>query len=343
MDGLRRRRTRQSALTFAEGLMAFVEARADAVTTKALGPTGLRLQFQSSSPACAFAADAFLRSDAETSVGLALAQAAFADIDVPLEWSRPWLPSNVPVPAELTHPYRIYLDHFLGFIHVFDSRTRRASILLRPSAELDGRTLVAPFRTSMNWLARSAGAAVIHAAAVSVNGHGVVIAGRSGSGKSTAAVGLAQAGHGILGDDSVVLSPQGVHALYRRAKLVQGGSRAAWWPGDAEVPVPQAPTAKRIIALDRARVDFRRESSVDLVLLPQIARRLAMNAVPRREAIDVIMRDAEREVKDRSPRDHQVVATALQSARTARVNIPSALESVQENYEQAIEGVLAHG
>jgi hypothetical protein len=341
MDGLQRQRTRRAAGEFASRLQDFVAGRVDTTESAALGAESMAVSFPSSSQACRYAAGAFLPSSGPARASLALAQAPFAELDLPLEWCRPWIPLNIPVPAELTHPYRIFLDAYLGFIHVHDSRTNSASILMRTDAEIDGRTLVAPFRTTLNWLARSTGATVIHAAAVSVAGAGVLIAGPSGSGKSTAALALACSGNGILGDDSIVLSESGAHALYRRAKIADDGGQGTW-PIEARDPAPGAPAAKTIVALDRAGVDLRPHSSVDVVLLPQMARRLAARRAPLAEVVDVVVRDAQREVKDESPRDRRVVALALRHAAAARVNVPEDLTTAHEAYAEAIACVRAH-
>lgn len=337
MDGLQRHRTRRAALDFAAGLQSFVADQADTTRLIALGAEAMALSFPSSSEACTYAAEALIPTVGQPRASLALAQAPFAELDLPLEWCRPWIPLNTPVPAELTHPYRIFLDAYLGFIHVQDTRTNSASILMRTDDEIDWRTLVAPFRTTLNWLARGTDSTVVHAAAVTVDGAGVLIAGPSGSGKSTAALTLARARYGILGDDSIVLSESGAYALYRRAKVAGGGTAAADWPMEVLDPVPGTPEAKTIVALDRAGVDLRHHADVHLVLLPQIARRLAVRLAPITEVIDVIVRDAQREVKDRSPRDHRVVARALRHARAARVNIPHSVAAAHESYAAAIE------
>ena len=343
MDGLQLQRDREAALRFAEGLTDLVASRVDASVFRALGPTVMEVRYESGSEACQFAAGAFIPADGEPASHLQLAQFPFGELTLPLEWCRPWIPTNSLVPARMTHPFRIFLDTYLGFIHVHDSRTRTTSVLMRSDPELDGRTLVAPFRTSLNWLAQSTGAAIVHAAAVTVNGFGVLIAGPSGSGKSTASLALAYAGHGILGDDSVVVTATGAYALYRRAKVASSSPVSEVWPTGAVETVPLAHAAKTVVRLDSAGVDLRHHTAIDLVLFPRLARRLAVQAMPVNEAIHVLAEDAAREVKESSSRDVRTIAEAVAAARCTRVNVPTGVSSSARHVEEAIERSMGSG
>nr|WP_283938444.1 hypothetical protein [Sphingomonas alba] len=59
------------------------------------------------------------------------------------------------------------------------------------------------------------GALVLHAAAVRIGNGAVLLLGKSGSGKSTLAASFAQAGHGLLGDDALIISWRGQVPLAR--------------------------------------------------------------------------------------------------------------------------------
>ena len=343
MDGLQLQRDRGAALRFAEGLSDLVASRADASVLGALGSTVMDVRYESRSEACRFAAEAFIPAAGEPAAHLQLAQLPFSELTLPLEWCRPWIPTNSIVPARVTHPYRVFLDSYLGFIHVYDSRTHTTSVLMRSDPELDGRTLVAPFRTSLHWLAQGTGAAIIHAGAVSVTGSGVLIAGPSGSGKSTASLALARAGHGILGDDSVVVTARGAYALYRRAKVTPSSPVSEAWPSGAVETVPLAQSAKTVVRLDEAGVDFQRHTPIDLVLFPRLARHLAVQGMPANEAIHLLAEDAAREVKESSSRDLRTIARALGTARCARVNVPAGIDAAARHVEVAIERSVGSG
>lgn len=337
MDGLQLQRDREAALRFAEGVTDLVASRADASVPCSLGSSVMDVRYESGSEMCRFAAGSFIPAAGEPGAHLQLAQLPFGELALPLEWCRPWIPTNSIVPARVTHPYRIFLDSYLGFIHVYDSRTRTTSVLMRSDPELDGRTLVAPFRTSLNWLAQGTGAAIVHAAAVTVSGVGVLIAGPSGSGKSTSSLALAHAGHGIIGDDSVVVMATGAYALYRRAKVASSSPVSDAWPAGAVEIVPRSEVAKTVIRLDAAGVDFRHHTPIDLVLVPRLARRLAVHTMPVREAIRLVAADAAREVKESSSQDLRIIATSLAAATCARVNIPAGVPPLSRHIEEAIE------
>jgi hypothetical protein len=95
--------------------------------------------------------------------------------------------------------------------------------VVTPPAWADGYIRAQPMLTSWcTWLA-STGVAVMHAAAVEIDGRGVLLLGDSGAGKSTLSVAAAVRGAGYLGDDVVALSNRdgviAVHSLYASAKL----------------------------------------------------------------------------------------------------------------------------
>lgn len=94
-----------------------------------------------------------------------------------------------------------------------------------PAAERGG-----PLRTPGHWLASEDDAAFLHAAALSVGGHAVLVGGPSGSGKSTLSIQALTSGLRIVGDDYVVAScgPSGprVRAAYRSIKFRTGTAPA---------------------------------------------------------------------------------------------------------------------
>jgi hypothetical protein len=80
-----------------------------------------------------------------------------------------------------------------------------------------------PMRMLFNWHCDAVGALMVHAAAVGVDGVGVLIVGRSGAGKSTTSLQCLASGMDYLGDDYVAVSrdaPPVAHHLYRGCKVM---------------------------------------------------------------------------------------------------------------------------
>ena len=80
-----------------------------------------------------------------------------------------------------------------------------------------------PMRMLFNWHSNAVGALMVHAAAVGVDGLGVLIVGRSGAGKSTTSLQCLVQGMDYLGDDYVAVSRDAAplaHQLYRGCKVM---------------------------------------------------------------------------------------------------------------------------
>ena len=82
---------------------------------------------------------------------------------------------------------------------MWDRHSRRALYWVRRASDLPFWEIASPFRILFHWWAQSWGGQVAHAAAVGVNGRGVLLAGKSGSGKSTAALACLRQGMDFRG------------------------------------------------------------------------------------------------------------------------------------------------
>ncbi len=110
-----------------------------------------------------------------------------------------------------------------GVLSLFDASRRRAYCWLRDSTALPYYEFAAPLRHLLQWWMLSRGGALLHSAAVGTHDGGVLIAGTSGSGKSTTALACQEAGLGFTSDDYVLISLSGptVHMAYSTAKVVR--------------------------------------------------------------------------------------------------------------------------
>lgn len=118
-------------------------------------------------------------------------------------------------------------DTSSGTLRGYDRTTRHAWTRF---AEPDGAAKwepVGPFRFILTWWAADNGLQFTHAAAVGRAHGGVLLVGRSGSGKSTTSLACLTSGLDFAGDDSCIIEPSDlpwVHGLYVSAK---GDPRAA--------------------------------------------------------------------------------------------------------------------
>ncbi len=109
-----------------------------------------------------------------------------------------------------------------GLFHIFDHSTRSVLYRIPCAADLPFWEIASPFRIIFHWWARSLGGHVAHAAAVGQDGRGVLLVGKSGSGKSTASLACLYHGMEFVGDDYVLLlgdPPHSAHSLYSSAKM----------------------------------------------------------------------------------------------------------------------------
>lgn len=107
-------------------------------------------------------------------------------------------------------------------LFLWDRQHGRAAVWLGEGGALPYHLVALPLLPILSWALAARGCAVVHAAAVATENGALLIAGRSGTGKSTASLSCLDAGLGFLGDDMCVIeagAPPVVHSLYCSGKL----------------------------------------------------------------------------------------------------------------------------
>jgi hypothetical protein len=165
-------------------------------------------------------------------------------------------------------------------------RARRESVFwAHDAAALPYYETASPLRAVLSWWLESAGMQTIHAAGVALEGDGLLLTARGGSGKTTTSLLCLEDGFGFAGDNNVVAdcvaSPPTCHSLYSSASLRPGNLHRL----PALTPfirnADRLATEKALLFLnERAPERMLRSFRVRAVLLPQIADATATRIVP---------------------------------------------------------------
>lgn len=143
-----------------------------------------------------------------------------------------------------------------GPLFVYDRDRRHGLAVFRSSDAVSPWEQTAPFRRILHWWGADRGLRLVHAAAVGHASGGLLLVGRSGSGKSTTALACLEAGLGFAGDDYCLLSPGDppwVNSLYLSAK---GDAHAAALLGglrEAFAASPLKTWGKSVLFVDEVR------------------------------------------------------------------------------------------
>ncbi len=163
-----------------------------------------------------------------------------------------------------------------GSVNVMDRESRQAVFCVPTVKHLPAWVLSSPLRGILHWWMEMNGRQLVHAAAVGCGGRGVLIPGRSGSGKSSTSVACLLAGMEFIADDylAVALDPEPrVYRLYTTAKL--DPHTLSLFPDLAKRcrAVPQPGFGKMVLFLeDGFREQLRESLLLKLALRPWISR-----------------------------------------------------------------------
>lgn len=109
-----------------------------------------------------------------------------------------------------------------GMLNMLDTKLKVGLFWIRDANLVPYQETAAPLRTILHWWMRNHGRQLVHAGAVGTSSGGVLLAGKGGSGKSTAALACLDSELLYAGDDHVLLSggpAPFVHSVYNSAKL----------------------------------------------------------------------------------------------------------------------------
>ncbi len=252
------------------------DAAAGATTAHTVGLTGHRvdLAFSPDLEPLLFPALAHLAAEPQGEPALRVRLWDSRSTGTPLP-ATPWDLADYPDGGEIRGPdtddVSIAYRFDPGALSLFDRGTGRAVFWVDSAATVPGWMQAAPLRTILPWFVAATGGQFVHGAGVGLNGHGALIAGAGGSGKSTTALLCADAGLQFAGDDYVVVGADGnLHAAYGSAKLDDASLAllphlARWVVND------DAALFKHVVMLSRALPDrIVSRLRLDVILLPHL-------------------------------------------------------------------------
>lgn len=116
----------------------------------------------------------------------------------------------------------ICLDQHMDCFYVIDRRTHRILVWIPSYEKFPYWARATPFRIPFSWIAAESDGEMVHAAAIELDGRGVLLVGNSGRGKTTTAINAALEGAKILGEDFILYTKGNVFAVYTKAKIHPG-------------------------------------------------------------------------------------------------------------------------
>lgn len=139
----------------------------------------------------------------------------------PWAWPDDAEPHRVCFPPDIDQ-FRLMVEPESEAQLLYRTDRRRAYLGVRDARELPTHWYGAPLRRLFHWWGQGENLHLIHAGCIGTEAGGVLLAGRSGSGKSTTSLLGLEAGMRYVGDDSCLLqpgSPAIAHCLYSTGRL----------------------------------------------------------------------------------------------------------------------------
>ncbi len=164
----------------------------------------------------------------------------FKDTDRPLGQVR----------TELSYPTRIAHDLHSNSVVIYDPDSATAVVWVEEPSQYPYWARATPFRLALSWIADSFDGEFLHGALLALDGRGLMMAGRSGAGKSTTSIAAMSEGFDLISDDFFLYEQGKLFPVYTRAKLHD--SSLAILPIELRTRVlnPDLEGEKRILQLD---------------------------------------------------------------------------------------------
>jgi hypothetical protein len=166
-------------------------------------------------------------------------------------------------------------DGRLANLLLMDTDTGRAVYWAKRANQIPWWEHTSPFRQIIHWWASGKPIQPMHSGAIGLGGTGVLIAGRSGSGKSTSCLSCLNSDLEYAGDDFVMVELEGhmpkVQSLYATAKLEPSNLHRFPWIQDWICNPDQLEDQKALVRLqDHAPDRLSKGFLIQAILMPKI-------------------------------------------------------------------------
>lgn len=227
---------------------------------------------------------------------------------------------------------RFAFDAETNAFMAFDAAREMSHIWFPDIAKLPAWATAAPFRILISWLCNLRGMQIVHGAGIAAGDQAVLLAGRGGSGKSTAALACALAGLGYLGDDycAIQLDPCEIHLVYRTAKATR--TTLEMLPAlNGRICEPNAAAAdKDVLVLKEQDVRLVRSAKLKAILLPRIGNESAtrLHAATRADAMQAILPNTFMQLMGGTAATPRLIMQLVQSVPSFHLSLGTDLTSV---------------
>jgi hypothetical protein len=230
----------------------------------------------------------------------------------------------------------IAIDRAWNAIYFLDKVNKVGGVWAPSYKNVSLASFITPLRTLLSWCIDDEDLEIVHAAGVEIHDAGVLITGASGSGKSTLALFAALQGHGILGDDAIVVDQCEMTALYKNAKIENTSSLL-----DIEekhlVNLSGPGITKSILPLVDNGFNFLPKTSLDVVVLPFIGNSSKYKRMSQIESIKEFMPQTTRELLGGTSKNYSSLMKIVKNVPFYKLELSP---NSQENLEALTKIVL---
>ena len=249
----------------------------------------------------------------------------------------PWIQNNLlhrdRVRGHTTGDVRATYQQSEGLLQLYDGRRPMGLMHATSAAAIPSWTDRAPFRNFIGWWATDLALSMMHSSCVANDGGAALIAGSSGSGKSTTAMTCVLAGFDFICDDACIVDLDAgggpvVHGVYGRSKLEPDAAH--------RLGLSSEPSGQPLITDPDRWVS---QAPVRVLLIPEVTggRKSDLVEIPRTEVLRILVPGSIREGGGLGGRALQEMTRVVRTIPSLRLLLGTDPDGVSAAVSRAIE------